>query len=514
MSRQRRKGPPVAEDLGAQLLAGLKQSAKKPNNNLYKPHHKQLAFHASPKVGRQYIGGNRSGKTVGGINEDIYWLRGSHPFREVPEPPVYGRLTTVDFKNGVNKIILPNLRQWIPPSLLINGSWEDSWNAQAHTLFLANGSQLEVMSYEQDLDKFAGVPRHFIHFDEEPPKDIFGECKARLVDYGGSWWMTMTPVEGMTWTLTDIYDPSYKGDNPLIDVIQVSTYDNAANLKEGAIDVLLEGLSEDDKKIRGQGAYVAVSGLVFKHFDTDVHVIPSRIPPRDWTHYLSLDAGYNNPTAIEFHAVASDGTVVTYKEHYRSEWTVEQHAKEALRIKQELMEEHGIEIYLQVADPAIKQRSQVTGLSTQIEYVNHGLVLTTPGSRDVASGLDKMNNYLRTRKWFITEDCPNLIREMRMYRRGSFASSKVAEKNNKQEKPLKKDDHAIDSTRYFFVFQPTLEVEKEIEKGLRTRDEALTLLDVGTTFDHRRPFRVDPNFNSQPHENQYVYAVDEYTGEF
>src|SRR5690606_21142835 len=137
-------------------------------------------------------------------------------------------------------------------------------------------------------------------------------------------------------------------------------------------------------------------------------------------------------------------------EHYRSEWTVEQHAKEALRIKAELEAEYGIEMYLQIADPAIRQRSGVTGLSTQIEYVNHGLVLTTPSTRDVASGLDKMNNYLRTRKWFITEDCPNLLREMRMYRRGSYASSKIAEKNNKQEKPLKKDDHAIDSTRYFF----------------------------------------------------------------
>src|SRR5690606_41474451 len=112
-----------------------------------------------------------------------------------------------------------------------------------------------------------------------------------------------------------------------------------------------------------------------------------------------------------------------------------------------------------------------------------------------------------------TEDCPNLLREMRMYRRGSYASSKIAEKNNKQEKPLKKDDHAIDSTRYFFSFQPTLDVEAEVKKGLRTRDDALTLLDAGTTFDPRRPHRVDRNLIPSQ-EPIYVQAVDEYVGEF
>ena len=192
----------VEEDFDpvAFLSAGLSDSARKPNNLLYRPHPKQLLFHGSQKKGRQYIGGNRSGKTTGGINEDIWWLRGEHPYRSVPEPPVIGRITTVDFKTGANKIIIPNLAQWIPPSLLINGSWNDSYNGATHTLHLSNNSELEIMSYDQELEKFAGVPRHFTHFDEEPPRDIFDECKARLIDYGGSWWMTMTPVNGMDWT--------------------------------------------------------------------------------------------------------------------------------------------------------------------------------------------------------------------------------------------------------------------------------------------------------------------------
>ena len=157
------------ERLVKELGANLGKAAKKPNNLMYEPHRKQVLFHSSEKIGRQYIGGNRSGKTTGGLNEDIWWLRGTHPYRRVPEPPVIGRICTVDFKQGVNKIILPALRQWLPPSLLVNGSWEESWNGHQHTLTLSNDSEVEIMSYEQDLEKFAGVPRHFTHFDEEPP---------------------------------------------------------------------------------------------------------------------------------------------------------------------------------------------------------------------------------------------------------------------------------------------------------------------------------------------------------
>lgn len=490
--------------------ADLSNVAKKPNNLMYQPHIKQLPFHASQKKGRQYVGGNRSGKTVGGINEDIFWLRGQHPFRKVPEPPVIGRITTVDFKNGAQKIIIPNLRQWIPPSLLINGSWTDSYDAQKHVLTCSNGSELEIMSYDQELDKFAGVPRHFIHFDEEPPKDIFGECKARLVDYGGSWWMTMTPVEGMTWTYEEIYEPSVDGRNSLIDVIVVDTHENP-HVSDQAIDELMEGLDEEEKLIRAKGKYIAIGGLVFKHYDEERHVISQSVPPANWTHYMSLDAGYNNPTAWLWHAVAPDGTIITYDEHYKSEMTVEQHAEIVNQKEAYYRGAYGIIPFLKIADPAIRQRQQVTGLSIQIEYAKHGINLALGQTRDINAGLDKMNNYLRTGKWMITENCINLRKEMKKYKRAQYATSKLREKNNKQETPQKKDDHAIDSARYFYSYMPDLNM-KEIEKiRPMSKEQVATLLAPGTTYNPRMPQRIDLNLVEPP--RNFVIA-DEYVGEW
>lgn len=493
-------------DMLGLLQAGLKNP--KPNNLMYNPHEKQINFHSSVANGRQFLGGNRSGKTVAGINEDIWWLTGRHPYLKLPGAPVFGRVVTVDFKNGAEKIIIPNLRQWLVPSDMVNGSWEDSWNGATHTLTLENGSQLEIMSHDQELDKFAGVPRHFIHFDEEPPFDIFKECKARLTDYNGRWWMTMTPVEGMTWTYDEIYEKRHTN---LITVVQVNSTDNP-NISQDGLENLMEGYDEDERKIRGSGEYIAISGLVFKWFNPEYgteksHVIDPQVPPASWTHYTSLDAGYNNPTAILRHAVdPATGTVITYMEHYRSEWTTEQHANKIKADDAVLSQSNGITTFLRIADPAIKQRQQVTGHSIQIEYALNDVHFATGATRDINAGLDKMNNYIRLGKWYITADCVNLIKEMRKYKRAQYSTSKTREINNKKEEPQKKDDHAIDSCRYFFSFMPDLNPQT----GMPLGDTLDTNVLQAPTHDLRKPQNIDTNF-SQSQSNQ-TYFVDEYLG--
>jgi phage terminase large subunit-like protein len=195
------------EEIVGLVREGLQRTVSRPSIHGYKPHDKQIAFHSSGDKGRLYIGGNRSGKTVGGIVEDIYRMRGIHPYQEIPPAPTRGRIVTVSYTEGIEKIVIPELCRWIPPSDLINGSWEDSYSRSLRTLTLSNGSTAELMSYDQKLEKFAGTSRHWIHFDEEPPKDIFTECRMRLVDTAGCWYMTMTPVNGMTWVYDDVYIP-------------------------------------------------------------------------------------------------------------------------------------------------------------------------------------------------------------------------------------------------------------------------------------------------------------------
>jgi len=185
----------------------LRRQAVSPNINGYVPHQKQIDFHSSPAKTRLYVGGNRSGKSYGNVAECVYWLRKNHPYRRIPVGDYEGcrgRINTVDFINGADKILLPIFKQLVPPSLLINGSFDDSYHKQSRVLTLNNGSFMEFLSYESDLDKFAGTSRHFVSYDEEPPEVIYTENKARLIDTQGHQWFSMTPVEGMSWVYDEI----------------------------------------------------------------------------------------------------------------------------------------------------------------------------------------------------------------------------------------------------------------------------------------------------------------------
>lgn len=440
-----------AQDAFRLLGESLRTQATRPNIYGYKPHSKQVAFHSSDSKARLYIGGNRSGKTTGGIAEDIFWLTGKHPYRVTPPPPVRGRIVSVDFLNGVEKIVRPELARWLPPSELKGGSWSTAYNKELRTLTLENGSFVEFMSYDQDLDKFAGTSRHFIHFDEEPPQDVWLENKTRLIDTGGSWWITMTPVEGMTWIYDDIYMAA-KEPTSGISVIEVDMTENPY-LHSGEVDEFISGLNADDREARVKGKFVQVGGLIYKNFDPDKHVIDP-IDPKSlvgWEWYASLDHGFNNPTAWLWHAVSPDGRCITFAEHYVSGEVIEYHAK-AVHAKNAALG-RAPDVY--VGDPSIRNVDPITGTSIHLEYTKLGIPIVL-ANNDVAAGVNRVASYLESGNLFITRNCQNLIHEMHRYRWKTWASKRIGHDNNKKEVAHKKDDHAVDSLRYFIMSRPDL----------------------------------------------------------
>lgn len=489
------------QDLTQLFADGLTKAALRPDANGYVPHDKQREFHAAPDKGRLYIGGNRSGKSVGGVLEDIWWLTGKHKFRRTPPPPVRGRLVCVDFPNGWEKIIKPILMQWIPPSELIDGSWEASWNGRTRTLTLDNGSFLEIMSYEQDTDNFAGASRHFIHFDEEPPKTIWTECRMRLIDTGGSWWITMTPVEGMTWVYDDLYEKK---------ACKIIVVDIAENpyLSPVEIEDALLGLDDQERAARKSGKFVQIGGLIFKKFDPDVHLLdPLQRIPFGAKIIKSMDHGYNNPTSIHWHLITPDDTVITFKEHYASEMTIIQHANKIKQIEEEL----GLGPIQGFCDPAMKQRNPVNGNSVILEYRKAG-VNWIPSNNDVQAGLARVMSYLNHNKWFITRNNPNLIREIRRYRWKTRESKKLQEKHGAYDEPHKKDDHAMDDIRYFFMSRPQLTPDLTPKDNSAVRKQILQFLN-GHDPINVLTGKFDPSFQRAP--KSYVeprFSTDEFMG--
>jgi phage terminase large subunit-like protein len=450
MAKQRPVPVSIKEILG-DLTFGMRRAASRPTIYGYRAQDYQIPFHASTARGKLFIGGNRSGKTVAGGAESVMWLSNKHPNRPVPQPPIYGRGVAVDFEHGVKKIMLAEIARWIPPSLLKNGSWEESYQTSSRTLTLENENKMEFLSYDQDLDKHAGTSRHFIWMDEEPPEDIYNENMLRLMDVGGSWWLTMTPVEGMTWTYDRIYEPGKNGTNPDIYVVEAST-DMNMYINQSEIDMYLAGMTEDEKKARRQGKFIQLGGLIYaKNFNAERNVIPSLYDDSNlwqtvktkWTHFLALDHGFNNPTAVLWLATDADGRVIVYDEYYVSGEIISYHARE-IKERNRLL---GIDPGYIVGDPSIRNTDPITGTSVLIEYEDHGVTIVL-GNNDVKAGINRVARMFEEGKLLITRNCQKTLWEQGRYRWSRYATSKAAANNNVREQPVKKDDHLMDALRY------------------------------------------------------------------
>ena len=486
------------------LSEGIKDNALLPNIKKYEPHYKQGVFHCSYKKKKLYIGGNRSGKTVAGVCEGIWRATCRHPFRpDLNEiGPNRGRVVAVDFTQGIDKIIIPIYQQWTVPSQLRGGSWDSAYDKGSRTLHFRNGSTIEFMSYDQDLDKFAGTSRHWIHLDEEPPKSIFNECLARLIDTDGDYWISMTPVEGMTWIYDDLYEPNVDNADGNVLVVEISTHENPY-LKESAIETFLDSIDSDEASTRVDGKFVQQGGRVWKNFDPTVggpHVLKEPIDNpalmfKDWLWIMCLDHGLNNPTAVLWIAIDENGFGVVFDEHYLRGATIDQHAAHIkLKIKK-----HGRMADLLVADPSIFNRTAITGTSIQQEYQKYGLSFT-PGKNEVKAGLIRVKRYFnqtpyvgrRNHPLFVDANdeskatfprlrispvCVNLIYEAKRYRWKTYTNKKLQYENNAYDEPHKKDDHACDALRYGLMSQPDLFADNGALEGQGFRNRVDDALD-------------------------------------
>jgi phage terminase large subunit-like protein len=449
----------------------LRQAATNPGIQAYKPHPSQEKFHKSTAKEKLYIGGNRSGKTVAAIAEAVMRATGEHPYRtDVSLPPTRGRLVFVDIEEGIKKIGIPELQRWMPLKYLKNGSWEDSYDKQSRTLYLTNGSFIELMSYEQNVEKFAGTSRHYVGFDEEPPEDIFNECLMRLVDTDGDFWISMTPLIEMTWVKDRIYDPWTTG-NDSIFVLEVNTEENP-HVLISALDRITRGLTEEERAARRAGTFITHTGLVYagsfstKMYDEGGNIVPDILGPsfqsytKGWGHFVCMDHGFANPTVFLFCCFDGEGNIIVYDEYYQTRRIVKENAWGYLQ----QLEALGVQPVYCVGDPSIQNTSPITRTSIQTEYGEHGVPIAL-GNNDVRAGIVRVQNRFAQRKLFISERCRETLKEISNYRWDRYSSSKMENRRNKKEVPLKKNDHCMDALRYGVMSRPALEGEEETKIG-------------------------------------------------
>jgi len=492
--REAIKSLPESQQAEAAALLESYESQLKDNPLLgYRPHPKQVEFHSSVLPLKAFLGGNRSGKTTAGILDDLIQAvdvdclpAHLRPFKHYT-PPFHCRIVAPDFTSTMEGVIFHKLREWAPKSQLRGGRFDKAYDKALRKMSFANGSTIDFLTFEQDLDKFGGAAKHRIHYDEEPPANIRREGLMRLIDYGGDELFTMTPLHGMSWMYDEIWEPWTRGklEEGLVTLVDM---DDNPYLDEKTKKRVLRGLSREEREARKSGRFVHFAGMIYDEFNRNMHVIPEvrEVTPGSRV-YVGIDPGMRHMAAVVWTYLTPEDTLVVFDELALQGHTVKQVATaiKEINMKWGQKTETGAIVSLHpdwyVVDPSARNIVHQTGRSDQMEFTDNGIV-TILGQNSVTAGINRVKERLQANRLLVCANCQTLIGQFRKYRWATPTRSE----DDPKEKPVKSDDHLLDALRYVVASRPYTPVEEEAwgpmnEFEKRAREEL-----TGKTYGKRK----------------------------
>ena len=333
---------------------------------LYKPHAKQVLFidsvmkeHASENWA---FWANRAGKTDAGCYCDASLAR----FKGES-----GWVVSLDFPAS-RDITQPKLfdNGHVPPDTahppFIPDREIDEWRISDQILKLKNGAIIGFKSCDSGRKKFQGAEKSWIHFDEEPPEEIYEECiirvgaKKRLKIYGTC---TLLPPEGeaggVAWAFAKIIQRVKDGELKGVNLFEASIYDNP-HLMASEVRRLEAKWPPTSivGRIRLGGEWLpGLSGaLAYPSFDRLLHVgeqpeIQRRLP-------LIWCWDFNVDPMVSLVGQKIDGVFHIYKEFFLQPGTI----PEMVRAFRENFPTHGASIQV-YGDAAGSSRTSQTGVT-------------------------------------------------------------------------------------------------------------------------------------------------------
>lgn len=431
-------------------------------------HKKQMMFHRSPVRSRWVFGGNRSGKTECGAVEAVWLLRGIHPYKQ-NRPNVSGwavSLSAQVSRDVAQQKILQYLpKRYIADVVMQSGSKDNYKEGVIDYILVKNAfgglSRLGFKSCDQGREKFQGASLDFIWIDEEPPKEIYDECRMRLIDKLGYLFVTMTPLKGLNWVYEQIYKNPHN--DPELECFFMEWADNPF-LDKGEIERMTKLLDSDELDSRRYGKFSGLGGLVYKEFDPSSHVIEPFSVPVCWYDNISIDPGLNNPLSAHWYAVDFDGNVYVIAEHYMAGKDIKYHAQQIKQICDKLGWSKDSQGKISALIDSSAAAKSLAGLKSVSElFYDEGINVNHKVNKDVFSGISRVKYYLKKDfqgkpKLFVFSHCVNMIKEFLSYRWDAG------------DMPKKQNDHAMDELRYYIMSRPE-PPEIKPQKSIIARDK-------------------------------------------
>lgn len=340
--------------------AGYRQVVTDPLNFGPPPHRFQEQVHTSDTHLTLMIAANRLGKSYCGMRETLWRALGTHPYKDIRADMCW--VGFPDYKFYV-RTTMPTFRALVPQDRIIQFHETEKWV----TLRRDDGTTATIffMSYESGRDTWQGAAVDFIWLDEECPEDIYREALARLIDRRGDMLITQTPVSGMGWLYDRLYLPALSNPSSGVTVVQaaLASRDSRRELDVGESLVphltreqilrFAQGIPDpDERSIRIFGEFRARSGVVYKQYKPEVHVIPAFDVPSHWEVWAGVDSGYHG-FAVVFFAMSPDGRVYVVDEYFSQEEVIRVRAAAIWEKAQRFQAVRGeyLILYVDTADP-------------------------------------------------------------------------------------------------------------------------------------------------------------------
>lgn len=471
---------------------------------LYRPMPHQEEFHSCLASERIVLGGNRGGKSLAVAAEVARAVTGQDPYHKYPEKDgnlaIVGRnwphigivIYPILFKAGAFRIIRDEeTGEWrsirsgddkskskpapplIPPRYIKDMSWVLKNAGYLNKVELVNGWTIWCFSSEGEPPQ--GYQADLIWLDEDLNNERWvGECQARLADRKGRFvWSAMPHSKNDALIgLCERADKEVENgnDKPLIRKFTFRFLDNQFIDDEEKRKNIerWSALGIEEVRMRAEGEFTTESTLMYPTFNSSVHIYPraelpgGQVPP-DWTRYVAIDPGHAVMACV-FGAIPPDERfLLLYDELYIRQCNSlifgEQFADKAREqhFYNFIMDMHGgmlrdlgsgrlpHELYSE----ELKKR----GIRSQIS--NHSF---TPGSDDIPARTSIVRQMLHIRgdgttKLKILEgSCPNLVREMRRYRKKTQTINGQVFVTD--EPQTRGDVHAVQCMEYLCAYEP------------------------------------------------------------
>lgn len=393
--------------------------------SFFQPHTKQNLFFQNADFRYRYARtGNRFGKSEMGAVEDVAYALGFRPWYPegnplrtlgIPSHPTKGLICCTTWKKtqevftefqGGNR---GKLFQYIPSSALGQPSRNHGGFIDRIPIRHISG-EWSIIHFDT-IEGFKKNPLaqessvwDWCHIDEPIPEAMWKAIARGLVDRGGHAWFTCTPLTE-PW-IDDAFVPDLGSDRGLTATsfssndrfMMTGSMDDNPHLKPEDRESFLSWLTPDERECRRHGLPASFSGLVYKEFSWNVHVL--REPPVGWKSWSNPPADHTLRFAIDYHprkphAVLFIATSpLDYHYVYAEIWYSCLMSELVTEIKRVL---NGAEPTVPgLIDPLASTPNRVTDLTPLEEVLRLGLPVM-PATKDPHNGILKVKETLSAR---------------------------------------------------------------------------------------------------------------------